>query len=137
MLVICNTCGEIQPWQPKGGPRLADKPCATCQRQDLRKMTGEEDRARRQAVIDALPKREIEPPRITPEERTAQALERIAGALERLAPAPIEPARAAIIGAAFLDTFSKLSPTQQRDPATVERAALEARANAPTGKAAA
>lgn len=87
MLVICNECREIQCWAPQGGPRLRETACVACKATSLRKMTGAEDKARREAFAAKLPARQPAPESPTAEQlklREVQALERIATALEDL-----------------------------------------------------
>lgn len=57
MLVKCSDCGEMQPWKAKGGPRLALTPCYKCATPALRKLTTEEERARRAAFVAKMPPR--------------------------------------------------------------------------------
>lgn len=76
MLVKCPACGEIQPWQPKGGPRLAQSFCRLCKVQGLRKMTGAEERARRAAFAASLPPRA--PVAVAASEQRPPAVEQIA-----------------------------------------------------------
>lgn len=97
MLVKCSECHEMQAWKGKGVPPLRATACDKCGLPALRKLTPAEERARRQAYLDAMPPRapvvvasQISPPTPAPQKRQAAALERIAAALEALAPTPIE-----------------------------------------------
>lgn len=76
MLVKCSDCGEMQPWKAKGGPRLALTPCYKCATPALRKLTTEEERARRAAFVAKMPPRA--PVAVAASEQRPPAVEQVA-----------------------------------------------------------